>query len=307
MPKITLRVKHPLFRFSFSPHTMLCMLKREIATWNDYELLDSGDGEKCELFGSVILVRPEPQALWKKSDAAGAWKKANARFVRRGEEGHWEKSKALPSPWEMRFDDLVFGLELTSFKHTGIFPEQSGNWHYVKNALRPGHSVLNLFGYTGAASMVAASVGAQVVHVDASKPSVTWGKENARRSGLGEKNIRWIVDDAKKFVAREARREHHYDMILLDPPAFGRGPEGEVWKFEKDILLLLEACRKITAPHGHLLVNAYSLGFSACVIEQVVRNAFPSAKEISSVELALQEKTPRAFLLPAGVTVRATW
>ncbi|MBI2484943.1 class I SAM-dependent methyltransferase [Candidatus Uhrbacteria bacterium] len=283
------------------------MLQRERAQWDDYELLDSGGLEKCERFGSVVLVRPEPQALWEKANAGSLWKKAHARFVQEGAEGRWITARPLPEPWELRWNNLVFGLELTSFKHTGIFPEQAANWKYLESVLHPGSSVLNLFGYTGAASLVAAGCGAHVVHVDASKPSVTWGKENVKRSGLEGRQIRWIVDDAKKFVAREGRRGHRYHAILLDPPAFGRGPSGEVWKFERDLFLTLKECGKITAEHGHVLVNAYSLGFSAVIIEQVVKSALPFVRETETIELTLQESTPRAFVLPGGVTVRAVW
>ena len=194
---------------------------------------------------------------------------------------------------------------IASFKHVGLFPEQAVNWEYLGRELPRGASLLNLFGYTGAASIVVAQHGIEVVHVDASKPAITAGKENQKLSRLETASIRWIVDDAMTFVKREARRAHLYDAILMDPPAFGRGPDGELWQFETDLVPLLRACQAILAPRGLLLVNAYALGFPAVAIEQAVRCVFPNASRIESIELLLRESSRRGFLLPAGVTVRA--
>ena len=282
-------------------------LRREIAPWKEFALIDSGDFEKCERFGDVIMVRPEPQALWKKSNHP-AWAAPQLLYSRTGREGEWTSQKGVPESWNIHWENLTFTIRPTSFKHTGLFPEQASNWAWIRQNVKPDMKVLNLFGYTGAASLVAASVGAEVVHVDASKPVVTWGRENAELSGLGTKPIRWIVDDVQKFVAREARRGNTYDAIFMDPPAFGRGPEGEVWKFEDNLPELLEQCVPLlNKEHGILLVNAYSLGFPALAIENMVKTALPFAVQTDCVELTLKEENDRGFLLPTGVVVRATW
>lgn len=278
-------------------------LRREIAVWEDYALLDSGDRMKCERFGAVTVARPEPQALWRPSSDA-PWKTVQARFEQKGEEGNWDVKKAPPDDWTLRWEDLRFGLRLFTFKHTGVFPEQAVNWTYLRKHLRPGMRALNLFGYTGGATLAALSAGAEVVHVDASRSAIAAAKANAELSGLADRPVRWIEDDAMKFVAREARRERKYDAIIMDPPAFGRGPNKEVWRFDTGLLPLLAACRDIVAPGAHLIVNAYSMGFPAIVVEQAVRDAFPQA-ETDTVELVLKESTDRGFLLPAGITVRA--
>ncbi len=282
-------------------------LHREHAVWEDYELLDSGDFEKLERFGDILMVRPEPQALWKKADE-GKWAEAHLVYARQGREGEWQSLKNVPEAWQVSWENLKFHIRPTSFKHTGLFPEQASNWKYLRDHLKPGQKVLNLFGYTGGASVAAASVDAEVTHCDASKPVVTWGRENLELSGLSDKKCRWIVDDAQRFVAREIRRGNSYDAIIMDPPAFGRGPEGEVWQFEKHLPLLLDECVKIlNKDHGMLLVNAYSLGFPGLAIENLVRTAAPFIKNIETVELTLKESTRRAFELPTGIVVRATW
>ncbi|MCR4312033.1 MAG: class I SAM-dependent methyltransferase [Candidatus Uhrbacteria bacterium] len=282
-------------------------LRREVAPWESFALLDSGEFEKCERFGDIVMIRPEPQALWKKS-SPDAWASSHLVYSRTGREGEWATLKGVPESWDIRWNDLTFKIRPTSFKHTGLFPEQASNWTWIRENVKPDMKVLNLFGYTGAASLVAASVGAEVVHVDASKPVVTWGRENAELSGLGTKPIRWIVDDVQKFVAREARRGNVYDAIFMDPPAFGRGPEGEIWKFEDGLPALIEQCASIlNREHGMLLVNAYSLGFPALAIENAVKTALPFEVKIESVELTLKEENARGFLLPTGVVVRATW
>lgn len=279
-------------------------LRREIAVWEDYALLDSGDRMKCERFGAIIVARPEPQALWSPC-ADRPWQEAQARFEQKGEEGTWDVRKAPPDDWTLRWEDLRFGLRLFTFKHTGVFPEQAVNWAYLREHLRPGMRALNLFGYTGGATLAALSAGAEVVHVDASRSAIAVAKANASLSGLADRPVRWIEDDAMKFVARESRRDRKYDAIVMDPPAFGRGPNKEIWRFDTGLLPLLRACRAIAAPGAHLIVNAYSMGFPAITVEQAVRDAFPGART-DTVELVLQERTERAFLLPAGITVRAT-
>lgn len=282
-------------------------LKREVAIWQDYELLDSGDFEKFERFGEVLVVRPEPLALWLSCERE-AWSDYHATYSRVGEEGDWEIKKSLPIDWKISWENLSFKLRTTSFKHTGVFPEQAANWAWIRENIKPGMKVLNLFGYTGGATLAAASAGAEAVHLDSSKPAVTWAKENAELSGLGDKPIRFIVDDVQKFVAREIRRGNKYDAIFLDPPAFGRGPDGEVWKFEVHLPGLLEQLNEILNPdHGFLLLNAYSLGFPALSIEQMVRTNVPFVKSVESVELTLKETTARGFELPTGIVVRASW
>lgn len=286
------------------------MLQREIAPWKSYALLDSGDGEKSERFGDIVMVRPDPQAIWKKENPdAACWQNAHLVYSRNGREGEWTYRKDVPKAWTLAWENLKFHIKPTSFKHTGLFPEQASNWAYVQKTLKPGMSVLNLFGYTGGASVAAASMDCDVTHVDASKPVVTWGRENLELSGLADKKVRWIEDDAQKFVARELRREKSYDVIMMDPPAFGRGPTGEIWKFEDHLPPLLDECAKLLKKEsGMLLVNAYSLGYPALAIENMVKSALPWDIEIESVELTLEEQeTKRKFLLPTGVVVRVRW
>lgn len=285
-------------------------LKREIALWQDYELLDSGNGEKCERFGEVIIVRPDPQALWNTNAprASAPWQNADAQYSRQGREGEWQKNSKFPKTWNITWQNLVFEIQPTSFKHLGIFPEQAINWQYLKDNLKTGHKVLNLFGYTGGATLASLSAQAEVTHVDASKPSVNWAKRNAELSGVAQKKVRWIVDDAGAFVAREARRNNLYDVIVLDPPAFGRGPKGELWQFEDHLPDLLENCGKIlNKDQGMLILNAYSLGFPALAVEQLLISSLPFVKIDFVSELVLQESTQRGFLLPGGITVRALW
>lgn len=280
---------------------------RESAVWTDIALLDSGNFEKCERYGDIIMIRPEPQALWDVGDSS-VWPTAHLAYKRQGREGEWTVHKPVPESWNVSWENLTFRIRPTSFKHTGLFPEQASNWKWIRENVKSGMTVLNLFGYTGGATLAAASVGADVTHCDASKPVVTWGKENAELSGLGDKTIRWIVDDVQKFVAREIRRGNTYDVIMLDPPAFGRGPEGELWQFEEHLPALLDDCARLLKPEsGMLLLNAYSLGFPALALENLVRTAMPFVKNIAAVELTLKEESPRAFELPTGIVIRATW
>jgi 23S rRNA (cytosine1962-C5)-methyltransferase len=281
----------------------------ETVDWDDYQLLDSGHQMKCERFGGIILVRPEPQALWSThfslDQVGGPWLQAAARFRQKGEEGSWEVFQEPPDDWSVRWRNLRFGLRLSSFKHTGLFPEQAANWSFLQEKLQPRMQALNLFGYTGGATLAALSAGASVVHVDASRPAIAAAKRNAELSGLSDKPVRWIEDDVHKFVQREIRRGSRYDCIVMDPPAFGRGPKKELWRFESGLLPLLQFSREILQPGGHLLVNAYSMGFPALAVEQAVRDAFPDAAWIESADLTLPETgTIRKFRLPAGIVVR---
>ncbi len=278
------------------------MLTPAIGTWSSYELIDSGNREKLERFDNAVVIRPEPLALWAPADAKN-WSRAQARYAQKGEEGGWEVKQSLPKSWKLNWQSLSFNLYTTSFKHLGVFPEQAANWQWILDTVKKDQKVLNLFGYTGGATLAAAAAGAAVVHVDASKPSVARARQNAELSGLKDAPIRWIEDDAMKFVAREIRRENVYDAIFLDPPAFGRGPKGEIWKFEEHTFELLKMIRSILAPNGKLILNAYSLGYPAVSVEQMVKCVFPSAKT-ECVELVLKESTERGFHLPAGIAIR---
>ena len=215
--------------------------------WKDYELLDCGDGEKLERWGDKLLVRPDPQAIWPASRRHGGWRHPDGRYFRSSAGGgHWDKGQ-LPAQWQVRYRDLTFQVKPMNFKHTGLFPEQAVNWDFARQKVRAAGrpvSVLNLFAYTGAASVACAAAGASVCHVDAAKGMVAWGKENARLSGLADRPIRWIVDDCAKFVEREIRRGRRYDAIIMDPPSYGRGPTGEVWKLEESLYPFVELCSR---------------------------------------------------------------
>lgn len=304
----------------------------------DYELIDSGDGEKLEKFGSVVLSRPDPQALWRKNLDEKEWKKADAVFSRVEEGASWKfknelaKSDVVKS-WDIDFSDLKFRIKPTAFKHTGIFPEQSSNWDWTRriignvlageNVLSTGHAtkietlsprehsveVLNLFGYTGGASLACAQAGAKVVHVDGSKSAITWARENAEISGLAEKPIRWILEDARVFVGREIKRERKYDGIIMDPPAFGHGANKELWKIEEDFLPLVEDCFKLLSDSPlFFLINGYSAGYSAIAYRNVLNKLVEKYRgSIEIGELTIEEKENikgEKRLLPCGIFAR---
>ncbi|MFA5211439.1 MAG: class I SAM-dependent methyltransferase [Patescibacteria group bacterium] len=236
----------------------------------NYSLVDSGDGEKLERYGKIILRRPDPQALWPKNLPEKKWQEADAFFERSGENADWLYKKNIEKKWQIEYEGLKLWIKPSAFKHTGLFPEQATNWQWfgelIENECKKGKeiSVLNLFGYTGGASLYAAKKGAKVCHVDGSKSAINWGKENAEISGLLEKPIRWILDDAMTFVQREIKRGKKYDGIIMDPPAFGHGPNGEMWKIEKDFLKLLSATKQIlTEKPLFYLINGYASGYSA--------------------------------------------
>jgi 23S rRNA (cytosine1962-C5)-methyltransferase len=333
----------------------------------DYELIDSGEGEKLERFGKVVLSRPDPQALWPKRLVEKEWKRADAYFGKEagqikgqkdnGEKGGWTLRKELPSKWTIDLAGLKFWIKPTAFKHVGIFPEQSPNWERLRelissraigrdkgtigsagrapvrgifqqeNSVSPNHApmlgdeieILNLFGYTGGATLACAQVGAKVVHIDGSKAAITWARNNAELSGLKDKPIRWIVEDARTFVEREIRRGHSYDGIIMDPPSFGHGPESELWKIEEHFLTLIENCKKLLKPKPlFFLINGYSSGYSAIAYENnllSLKEKFGGEIEIG--ELAIEEKLfgsnggndPKAVgepqrLLPCGIFAR---
>ena len=245
-------------------------------TWEDYEVLDTGDGEKLERWGNVILRRPDPQTIWPKADPA-LWKQAQAHYHRSEKGGgEWEFLTRLPERWTIQHQDLRFYVRPTGFKHTGLFPEQAANWVWmgdlIRNSGRKDIRVLNLFGYTGGATLACAAAGATVCHVDASKGIVAWGKDNAAASGLADRPIRWLVDDCAKFVAREKRRGNTYDGIIMDPPSYGRGPGGEIWKLEDCIYDLISQCEEVLSDKPlFFAVNSYTTGLSPAVMEYMLK------------------------------------
>ncbi|MES2565932.1 MAG: class I SAM-dependent methyltransferase [Bacteroidota bacterium] len=281
--------------------------------WKDYELLDCGDFEKLERFGKFITIRPEPQAVWKKIYSEADWEKqAHVKFISKSSSsGEWKMLNKMPEQWTIEYglqeegkglkDTLTFRLGLTSFKHVGIFPEQACNWDVIYNYLKPLEKprFLNLFAYTGGASIAARAAGADVTHVDSIKQVVNWANENMQKSNLD--NIRWMIDDALKFAKKEQRRGNLYQGIILDPPAFGHGPNGEKWKLEDNILEMMDTVLQILDPQQHLLIlNAYSLGFSALVPENLLRPfAIKHKSNLSIGELYLEAKS--GVKLPLGV------
>lgn len=275
---------------------------------SDYELLDSGEGEKLERYGKFVLSRPDPQALWNKRLPASDWQKADAFFAHGGSKGGWKKKPNVPEKWKIEFAGLSFFIKPTAFKHTGLFPEQEPNWQWIikniKSANRP-VSVLNLFGYTGGATLAALSAGAEVVHVDGSKSAIAWAKENATLSGLADKPVRWILDDAREFVKREIRRGKRYDGIVMDPPAFGHGPKKELWKIENDFLGLMKICEEVlSASPLFFLINGYSAGYSAIAYgNNLLSFKEKFGGEIEKGELAIEE-SGGGRLLPAGIFAR---
>ena len=238
--------------------------------WNDYEAIDCSNGEKLERWGDFLLIRPDPQVIWDTPKNHYGWKKPNGHYHRSAKGGgQWEFFN-LPEQWSINYQKLTFNLKPFSFKHTGLFPEQAANWdwfgHLIQQADRP-IKVLNLFAYTGGATLAAALAGASVTHVDASKGMVSWAKENAKSSGLEQAPIRWIVDDCVKFVEREIRRENQYDAIIMDPPSYGRGPKGEIWKIEEAIHPLIKLCAKLLSQHPlFFLINSYTTGLAPSVL-----------------------------------------
>ncbi len=248
----------------FPPRVAAAPLALSAGAWDDYALIDSGDGRKLERFGAVTAVRPEPQCLWRPGLAPEVWDAADAVFEGRDDEdqGRWTRKSGCPDAWPMRWGEVCFEARLTAFRHLGLFPEQAANWDWIGRALSGaprGARVLNLFGYTGVATLVAASHGAQVTHVDASRKSVAWARENARMSGLDGAPIRWLTEDARTYVRRELRRGAKYDAIILDPPKYGRGPDGDVWRLYQDLPDLLVACAALLSDTPlFLLLNAYS-------------------------------------------------
>ena len=278
--------------------------------WNDYQVIDCSEGEKLERWGSYLLVRPDPQVIWDTPRTQKGWKKPNAHYHRSKKGGgEWEFFD-LPEQWTIRYEplNLTFNLKPFSFKHTGLFPEQATNWDWfsdlIKKANRP-IKVLNLFAYTGGATLAAASAGASVTHVDASKGMVTWAKENAVSSRLGDAPIRWIVDDCVKFVEREIRRGNHYDAIIMDPPSYGRGPKGEIWKIEEAVYPLIKLCAKLLTDHPlFFLVNSYTTGLQPAVLHYMIQTALSDYKGTVSAEEIGLPVASTGLVLPCGASGR---
>lgn len=279
----------------------------------DYALLDSGEGEKLERYGEVIVRRPDPQALWRQRLSEEEWKRADAVFESNATRASWTFRRELPSRWGIEFGGLHFWIRPSSFKHVGLFPEQEANWNWMRLIIneqlmmnKKTANVLNLFGYTGGASLAAAQAGASVVHVDGSKVAIGWARDNAALSNLSEKPIRWILDDAVKFVTREVKRGHRYDGIILDPPAFGHGPNKELWKIEDHLLPLLDLCRQVLSDQPlFFLINGYASGYSPIAY---ANNLEPLVKQYGGViemgELTIEESGGDGRLLPCGIFAR---
>lgn len=273
--------------------------------WQDYALLDTGEGRRLERFGEVILDRPDPQILWQKRLSASEWKKASSTFTTsKDDKGRWQNNTSLPNSWVVSYNQLKFSLKLTPFKHIGIFPEQQLNWDFISEQSKTNMKVLNLFGYTGGSSLAAATAGAQVTHVDASKATVTWARENQQLSGLADKPIRWIVDDALKFCEREVRRGNSYDAIIMDPPIYGHGPDGETWDLQKDLPRLMYTCSLLAPKPNFFLVNAYAISASALMLKNLLAD-FWNTSSIECGELALKEESA-GRLLSTGIFARFT-
>ena len=281
------------------------------AAWKDYEVLDTSGGERLERWDNIILIRPDPQIIWNTPRKNPLWREAHARYQRSNTGGgRWQEYQKVPSMWKIRYGELTFQLKTMGFKHTGIFPEQAVNWDFAMKKIRAAGrpiKVLNLFGYTGAASLACAKAGAQVCHVDASKGMVAWAKENAAASGLADRPVRWLVDDCMKFVQREQRRGNHYEGIIMDPPSYGRGPGGEVWKLEEQLYALVEMCIPIMAENPlFFLLNSYTTGLSPAVMEYLLGVLLQKrfGGKVSSGEIGLPV-TESGLVLPCGST--AIW
>lgn len=284
---------------------------RYTSDWKDYELLDCSSGERLERWGNVTLIRPDPQVIWKTPKKHPAWRRADAVYHRSSSGGgNWEIKNKIPSFWSIGYGDLSFNVKTMGFKHTGIFPEQAVNWDYtaklIKNAGRP-VKVLNLFAYTGGATVACLKAGAEVVHVDASKGMVQWAKENAVASGVADRKVRWIVDDCVKFVQRETRRGNKYDIIIMDPPSYGRGPGGEIWKLENEVYSFVELCSQVLSDNPIMvLINSYTTGLSPAVMQYIlgalIKPKFGGVAESDEIGLPV---TQTGMILPCGAS--AIW
>ena len=278
--------------------------------WKDYKILDMADGQKLERWGDVVLSRPDPQIIWKSKSFPSKWKEINAEYHRsKTGGGAWEFKKKIPKQWQVKYKNLIFNIKPMGFKHTGLFPEQAVNWDWMIEKIQKEKKnkkevkVLNLFAYTGGATVACLSAGASVCHVDSSKGMTTWAKENVISSGLQDRHVRFIIDDVVKFVNREIRRGNQYDAIIMDPPSYGRGAKGEVWQFENNIYDLIELCSKVLSDDPlFFLINSYTTGISSQVLENIL-NIVISKKytgEIDAGEIGLPMENSK-LILPCGI------
>lgn len=279
--------------------------------WQDYEVLDTSDGEKLERWGRYFLVRPDPQVIWRTPKLDPRWRSFDARYSRSETGGgRWSKNR-LPERWQVRYRELTFNVKPMNFKHTGVFPEQAANWDFIGEKIRSAGrpiSVLNLFAYTGAATLAAASAGASVCHVDAARGMVAWARENAASSGLSDAPIRWIVDDCAKFVEREIKRGRRYDAVIMDPPSYGRGPSGEIWKLEKDLFPFLQLVSGVLSDEPlFFLINSYTTGLApsvlTCLLDSLITPRFGGHSEADELGLPV---TDSGLVLPCGASGRWT-
>lgn len=278
--------------------------------WKDYELIDTGDGEKLERWGPYILRRPDPQVIWPSSGSQKMWEEVDGHYHRsKSGGGSWEYKRKMPERWKISYDKLTFIIKPTGFKHTGLFPEQAVNWKWIINKIKSAGreiNVLNLFAYTGGATVAAAYAGAAVCHVDAAKGMVIWAKENIAASGLSDKPVRFITDDVFKFVQREKRRGRKYDAIIMDPPSYGRGPKGEIWKIEESLYDFINECMDVLSDNPlFFLVNSYTTGFSPTVINNILSMTIKKkyGGHITSGEVGIPVKAS-GLTLPCGIFAR---
>lgn len=285
---------------------------RYTSKWNDYELIDCSSGERLERWGKTILIRPDPQIIWNTSKNDERWNKADAIYHRSNTGGgSWEdKNKKLKNSWKISYNNLNFGIKMMNFKHTGVFPEQAVNWDLLNNIISKSKSnlnILNLFAYTGGATLACAQAGAKVCHVDASKGMVSWARENAKISNMEDKSIRWIVDDCEKFVLREIRREQKYEGIIMDPPSYGRGPKGEIWKIEDNIFDFIKLCESLLSDKAEFfIINSYSTGLSCSVMEYMLSKIIKENRGgfVYCDEIGIPVSSSN-LILPSGAT--AIW
>ena len=277
--------------------------------WKDYELLDCSSGQRLERWGDVILIRPDPQVIWKTEKTHPLWYKAHAVYNRSSSGGgKWDIRRKIPDAWKIKYGDLSFMVKPMGFKHTGVFPEQAVNWDMTAEIIRKERRplrVLNLFAYTGAATISALNAGAHVTHVDASKGMVAWAKENAAVSGLANEPVRWLVDDCMKFVEREIRRGNKYDIIIMDPPSYGRGPKGEIWKIEESVYPLIQLCSQILTDNPlFFLINSYTTGLQPAVLSYMISTVLGTANgTVTASEIGLPVSS-NGLVLPCGASGR---
>ena len=277
--------------------------------WKDYEVLDTSRGEKLERWGKYVLVRPDPQVIWNTPKNDPLWRKYDARYARSSTGGGAWSEHRLPDHWQVRYKELTFNVKPMNFKHTGVFPEQAANWDFIMRTIRAARrpiNVLNLFAYTGGATLAAAAAGASVCHVDAAKGMVAWAKENAKSSGLEDRPIRWIVDDCAKFVEREIRRGRRYDAIIMDPPSYGRGPSGEIWKLEENLFPFVELCTGVLSDEPlFVIINSYTTGLAPSVLGYIMDTLITAkhggGTECGELGLPVRDS---GLVLPCGSTGR---